>query len=90
MGELSDLEGLELLHRDLVAQAEQRLPNIDRLWVQLEERIDEFKRLLDKAPRSEQSRNSLGSGMLHLHTLVATRLTQHSQAGYRFKTKNTP
>lgn len=63
MAELTDLEGLELLHRDLVAQAEQRLPNIDRLWVQLEARLDEFRRLLDKAPRNEQSRKSLDSGM---------------------------
>lgn len=63
MAELTDLEGLELLHRDLVAQAEQRLPNIDRLWVQLETRLDEFRRLLDKAPRNEQSRKSLDSGM---------------------------
>lgn len=64
MAELGDLEGLELLHRDLLAQAELRLPNIDRLWIQLEARIDEFRRLLDKAPRNEQSRNSLGSGMI--------------------------
>ena len=63
MAELADLEGLELLHRDLVAQAEQRLPNIDRLWIQLETRLDEFRRLLDKAPRNEQSRKSLDSGM---------------------------
>ena len=58
-----DLDGLELLHHDLLAQAEQRLPIIDRLWLQLEGRIEEFKRLLDKAPRNEQSRKSLESGM---------------------------
>ncbi|KFY70946.1 hypothetical protein V499_08837 [Pseudogymnoascus sp. VKM F-103] len=66
MAELTDLEGLELLHRDLVAQAEQRLPNIDRLWVQLETRLDEFRRLLDKAPRNEQSRKSLDSGRIQI------------------------
>lgn len=59
---LEDLAGLELLHRDLLAQAEVRLPNIDRLWLQLEARIEEFRRLLDKAPRNEQSRKTLESG----------------------------
>ena len=59
---LGDLEGLELLHRDLLAQAELRLPNIDRLWMQLEGRIEEFRRLLDKAPRNDQSRKTLESG----------------------------
>lgn len=66
MAELGDLEELELLHRDLLAQAELRLPNIDRLWNQLEVRIDEFRRLLDKPPRNEQSRNSLSSGMSNI------------------------
>lgn len=93
MAELTDLEGLELLHRDLVAQAEQRLPNIDRLWVQLETRLDEFRRLLDKAPRNEQSRKSLDSGM-HRYILcgccsILADLTQRSQEGSRYKTKNT-
>jgi len=62
MALFGDLEGLELLHHDLLAQAEQRLPNIDRLWMQLDARIEEFKRLLDKPSRNEQSRKSLESG----------------------------
>ena len=76
---LGDLEGLELLHRDLLAQAELRLPNIDRLWMQLEGRIEEFRRLLDKAPRNDQSRKTLESGTdisdTRDHLFMAERLT---------------
>lgn len=78
---LEDLAGLELLHRDLLAQAELRLPNIDRLWLQLEARIEEFRRLLDKAPRNEQSRKTLESGM---DTQTRSRLFS-----YRRLTRNT-
>jgi nuclear pore complex protein Nup205 len=64
MAELIDLEGLESLHRDLLALSESRLVNVDRLWAQLEARIDEFRHLLEKAPRNEQSRRSLATGIL--------------------------
>lgn len=77
MAYFGDLEDLENLHRDLLAQsehrvasidgdlladAEQRLPNIERLWIQLEARIDEFRHLLEKSPRNDGSRKSLQSG----------------------------
>jgi nuclear pore complex protein Nup205 len=71
MAELTDLDGLQVLHRDLVAQAELRLPNIERLWAQLEGRVNEFRRLLQKSPRNDQSRQSLNSGMAHT-SLIAT------------------
>jgi nuclear pore complex protein Nup205 len=64
MSQVGDLEGFESLHRDLLALSESRLSNIDRLWVQLEARITDFRRLLDKNARSEQSRKALASGML--------------------------
>lgn len=66
MGEATALEGLQGLHRDLVAFSESRLRNIDRLWVQLEERIEEFKRLLDKPPKNDKSRQALSSGEIGL------------------------
>jgi nuclear pore complex protein Nup205 len=63
MSELGDLERLETLHRDLLALAELRLLNVERLWIQLEARIADFRRLLDKASRNEQSRKALATGM---------------------------
>jgi hypothetical protein len=64
MPELGNLDELRLLHGDLLRQTEQRLPNIERLCILLDSRIDEFRNLLDKAPRSEKSRESVNSGKL--------------------------
>jgi nuclear pore complex protein Nup205 len=62
MSELGGLERLESLHRDLLSLSQLRLSNVERLWVQLEAHIGEFRRLLEKAPRNEQSRKSLATG----------------------------
>ena len=63
MSELGDLETLETLHRDLLALSESRLLNVERLWVQLEARVADFRRLLDKTSRNEHSRKALTTGM---------------------------
>jgi nuclear pore complex protein Nup205 len=69
MSELCSLESLQSLHRDLLALSELRLDNVDRLWTQLESRIDDFRRLLEKTPRNEQSRKALATGLAALpHT----------------------
>jgi nuclear pore complex protein Nup205 len=57
-----DLEELQSLHRDLIALSESRLLNVERLCVQLEARVDEFRHLLEKAPRNEKSRQILAAG----------------------------
>lgn len=62
MPELGGLERLESLHRDLLSLSQLRLLNVERLWVQLEAHIEEFRRLLEKVPRNEQSRESLATG----------------------------
>ena len=62
MSELGGLERLESLHRDLLSLSQLRLSNVERLWVQLEAHIGEFRRLLEKVPRNEQSRKSLATG----------------------------
>ena len=64
MAESGALEGLRGLHQDLIALGESRLPNIDRLWAELEARIDEFRRLLDKPAKSDASRKALQTGPL--------------------------
>ncbi len=62
MPELGSLERLESLHRDLLSLSQLRLSNVERLWLQLEAHIGEFKGLLEKAPRNEESRKSLATG----------------------------
>ncbi|KAK8249215.1 nucleoporin Nup186/Nup192/Nup205 [Phyllosticta capitalensis] len=57
---------LQGLHRDLVALSELRLGNIDRLWAELESRVDEFKRLLDKPRKNDRSREALKANTLRI------------------------
>ena len=57
------LDGLRGLHQDLIALDQSRLRNIDRLWADLESRVVEFRKLLDKPPKNEGSRKTLLAGM---------------------------
>ncbi|PBP25297.1 nuclear pore complex subunit [Diplocarpon rosae] len=66
MAELSSLESLQALYTDLLALSESRLSSIERLGAQLDAHIKDFKNLLDKKPRSEQSRQSLATGKLEI------------------------
>lgn len=61
------LDRLKGMHRDLVDLTESRLPNIDRLLVELEDRVEELRNLLDKPKKNDKSRQTLSSGMLELH-----------------------
>lgn len=56
------LERLQGLQRDLVSLSESRLPNLERLWTELDARVEEFRKLLDKKSKDERSRNTLSSG----------------------------
>jgi hypothetical protein len=60
--EPATLESLQALHADLLALSESRLLNIERLGNQLDAHIKDFRALLDKKPRSDQSRQTLGAG----------------------------
>jgi hypothetical protein len=71
MSELGGLERLESLHRDILALSQYRLSNVERLWVQLEAHIGEFRHLLEKKTRSEQSRKSLATGTATLNSIRA-------------------
>ena len=53
---------LQDVHRDLIALTQSQLRNIDRLWTELNSHVNEFKQLLDKPPRNENSRKELFSG----------------------------
>jgi nuclear pore complex protein Nup205 len=62
MAEPNSLESLEALYSDLLALSEKRLSSIERLAAELDAHRRDFKNLLDKKPRNEQSRKSLGTG----------------------------
>ena len=62
--QLNSLESFQALHTELLALSEKRLRAVDRLEALLQAHIQGFKSLLDKKPRSEQSRRSIESGML--------------------------
>lgn len=60
MAEADSLDTLEGLHQDLLAYCDNhRLENIDRLSHELNSRIDEFRQLLDRKPKNDQSRRKL-------------------------------
>lgn len=56
------LVGLRDIHDDLLALEASRLSNVERLWADLEARVNEFKQLLDKPAKNETSRKALSSG----------------------------
>jgi nuclear pore complex protein Nup205 len=62
MAELQSLESLEALYADLIALSENKLSSLERLGMELDAHLGDFKNLLDKKPRKEQSRKSLASG----------------------------
>jgi hypothetical protein len=62
MGDKYDISGLKSLHRDLLALSESQLPNLERLWVELEDRLGELKKLLDKPPKDAKHRQLVSSG----------------------------
>ena len=64
MEEDDSLTRLQGLQADLVAFSESRLPNLDRLWIELEGSIADFRKLLDRQNRSDKSRQALKSGTL--------------------------
>lgn len=64
MSALDSLQGLRGIHQDLIALSEDRLPNVERLWVELEARIEDFRLLLDKVTKNDASRQTLSSGTI--------------------------
>ena len=79
------LTGLQGLHQDLLALQASQLRNIERLWANLEARVNEFRQLLDKPAKNETSRKTLSSGMMtevsSLGRFCGERLTQSACTG---------
>ncbi|OAP62814.1 hypothetical protein AYL99_02041 [Fonsecaea erecta] len=63
MDSLSRLQGL---HADLVAFTETRLANIDRLWQELEDSIQDFRKLLDKSTPTSADRDAYNNGKINV------------------------
>jgi nuclear pore complex protein Nup205 len=62
MDDSDALGGLRGLYQDLSALSRSALPSIDRLVVELEATIQDFRKLLDKPPKSNESRQAVLSG----------------------------
>lgn len=58
------LDGLRGLYQDLSALSRDSLPNVDRLVHELEATIGDFKKLLDKEPKKNESRQAILSGKI--------------------------
>lgn len=58
----ASLESIQAVHADLLALSDSRLLNIERLGDQLIAHVKEFRGLLDKRARNDQSRQKLGTG----------------------------
>ncbi|KAB8295891.1 hypothetical protein EYC80_008712 [Monilinia laxa] len=58
----SSLNEIQALHSDLLALSNSRLPNLERLAIELEAHIAAFRNLLDQKNRNEQSRKSIETG----------------------------
>lgn len=55
-------EDLRGLYHDLDAISKSPIPNIDRLRIDLEAHIQDFRKLLDKPPKNNTSRQAVLSG----------------------------
>lgn len=67
---MDSLQRLQGLHADLQAFTETRLANIDRLWQELEETVQEFRQLLDKPTPSTSEREAYNTGRQYLLDFV--------------------
>ncbi|KAK4696524.1 hypothetical protein P7C71_g1402, partial [Lecanoromycetidae sp. Uapishka_2] len=66
MADDEGLLGLRGLHQDLLALEDSRLRNIDRLWAELEARVNEFRQLLDKPAKNDANRKTLETGTINV------------------------
>ncbi|KAF2138835.1 uncharacterized protein K452DRAFT_320940 [Aplosporella prunicola CBS 121167] len=69
MADTDSLEALQGLHRDLLALSASRLVVLERLEAELEARIEEFKKLLDKPRKNDKSRDAIKAETLKVDDL---------------------
>ncbi|KAI9695840.1 MAG: hypothetical protein M1820_008395 [Bogoriella megaspora] len=61
MDDFDGLQALRDLHRDLLSFAASRISNVTRLEKELQERIIDFRNILNKSPKNDESRKQLQS-----------------------------
>ncbi|KJR80819.1 nuclear pore complex protein Nup205 [Sporothrix schenckii 1099-18] len=66
MADVSTLEALQALHRELVAVSEHRYEGLEALDAGLQDHAGQFKKLIDKKPRSAESRKAVESGKISI------------------------
>ena len=59
---MESLTRLNELYKDLVDFSESRLANVDRLWLELNDSLEDLRGLLDKKSKNDASRKQLESG----------------------------
>ncbi|KAL1966846.1 hypothetical protein VTN77DRAFT_3811 [Rasamsonia byssochlamydoides] len=64
MDDIDMLGGLRGLYQDLSTISETSIPNIERLCIELEAHLQDFRKLLDKAPKNNTSRQAVLSGKI--------------------------
>ncbi|PGH04577.1 Cullin 4 [Blastomyces parvus] len=62
-----ELDGLRGLYQDLSALSRSALPAVDRLVFELEAKVQDFRKLLDKPPKKNESRQSVLSGKIKVN-----------------------
>ncbi|PGH11864.1 hypothetical protein AJ80_06929 [Polytolypa hystricis UAMH7299] len=67
MDDSDDLNGLRGLYQDLSALSRNALPNLERLVFELESTVEDFRKLLDKPPKKNESRQAVLSGKIKLN-----------------------
>ncbi|OAA62036.1 nuclear pore complex subunit [Niveomyces insectorum RCEF 264] len=64
MSDATTLEAFQALHRELVAVCEYRNDGLDILNVALEDHAEQFRNLISKKPRKQESRKAVESGKI--------------------------
>ena len=75
---MESLARLNELYKDLVDFSQSRLVNIERLWLELEDSLQDFRSLLDKKSKSDESRRQLESGQFFDALFALCYVTDHS------------
>lgn len=70
MTDQDDFTSLRGLHQDLLALERAQSISNERLWEDLDSRVDDFKKLLDRSPKNETSRNAILSGISQKNIIV--------------------
>ncbi|CAK7265473.1 hypothetical protein SEPCBS57363_001601 [Sporothrix epigloea] len=66
MADISTLEALQALHRELVALTEHRYDSLEALDIGLQSHATAFQNLIDKKPRKAESRQVVESGKIEI------------------------